>query len=62
MSCRNCIDIAAAQFRCRQGLPITQWSTSGRVRLHRDVPQAETQTRQERDAIACRVREAAENL
>lgn len=32
------------------------------VRLHRDVLQPETKTRQERDAVARRVRETAENL
>lgn len=43
-------------------LALTRSSTPGRVRLHRNVLQPETQTRQERDAVARRVREAAENL
>ena len=49
-------------FVLEEGLPFAPRSPPGRVRLHRNVLQPETQARQERNAVAGRVRAPAENV
>ncbi len=59
--CGNCHDNAVAEsFFNLLKRENPQRREAGCVRLHRDILQPKAQTRQERDAVACRVRTTAE--